>query len=160
MQLVYFILLILGSLIAMEFVAYGIHRFIFHGLLWRIHQSHHVPDQGIFELNDLFSLFFGVVSVGLIVYGSADPLNSTAYPIGIGILIYGVAYFIVHDLFTHRRFYPFNTDIKSLRILKRGHQRHHQTIDKVGQEPYGLFLFDYELFGKARRRTRKSSTSE
>lgn len=156
MQIVFFIFLVIGSTAAMEFIAYGVHRFLFHGLLWKIHLTHHKAGQGLFELNDLFSLFFGLVSVGLILWGSAAPLNSTAYPVGIGILIYGMAYFIIHDLFTHRRFYPFNSNKVWLRVLRRGHQRHHQTVDKVGQEPYGLFLFDYELFGRPHRRSERS----
>ncbi|MDR8392102.1 hypothetical protein NC796_13190 [Aliifodinibius sp. S!AR15-10] len=130
----------------MEIASYVLHRFIFHGILWDIHESHHRPAHGWFEMNDLFSLIFAMVSIGLIVWGSEDPLGSASFSIGTGIAVYGVLYFIIHDLFAHKRFMPFKSDSKIMQLIRRAHQRHHQSVDQEGQEPYGLFLFPYDKY--------------
>lgn len=130
----------------MEVISYLVHRYLFHGILWNIHESHHKPTYGWFELNDLFSLFFAAVSVGLMFRGMQDPLNSVAFALGVGIAVYGLLYFIIHDLFAHKRFMPFKSDSKIMRLIRRAHQRHHQSVDKEGQEPYGLFLFPYDKY--------------
>jgi len=134
----------------MEIISYLVHRFIFHGLLWEIHRSHHEPNHGLFELNDLFSIFFAGVSVYLMYLGINAPLQSTVFGIGAGIAVYGVLYFVIHDLFAHKRFLPFKSDSKIMRLIRYAHQRHHQSIDKDGQEPYGLFLFPYDKYKKKR----------
>ncbi|MDX1636784.1 MAG: hypothetical protein R3281_02365 [Balneolaceae bacterium] len=135
----------------MEIVSYLLHRYLFHGVLWEIHESHHTPTHGRFEMNDLFSLFFAAVSVGLMVWGSGSPLDSAAFALGVGIAIYGLLYFVIHDLFAHKRFMPFNSDSRLMRLIRRAHQRHHQSADKEGQEPYGLFLFPYDKYRKDNR---------
>ena len=72
--------------------------------------------------------------------------NETAVPIGLGIAVYGFVYFIIHDFFTHRRFLPFGSGNKFLLTIRAAHQRHHQSIEKDGLEPFGLFIFDYKKF--------------
>ncbi|NGP88390.1 sterol desaturase family protein [Fodinibius halophilus] len=146
MDLLIFIGWILLGFAGMEIVSYLVHRFIFHGLLWRIHRSHHEPTHGLFELNDLFSLFFAGVSVYLIYSGVENPLASASFAVGVGIAVYGMLYFIIHDLFAHKRFMPFKSDSKIMRLIRYAHQRHHQSIDKDGEEPYGLFLFPYDKY--------------
>ncbi|WP_138430629.1 sterol desaturase family protein [Fodinibius saliphilus] len=137
---------ILLGFAGMEIISYLVHRFIFHGLLWQVHRSHHESTHGLFEMNDLFSLFFAGISLYLIYVGIDSPLTSVNFAIGSGIAIYGVLYFIIHDLFAHKRFMPFKSDSKIMRLIRYAHQRHHQSIDKKGQEPYGLFLFPYDKY--------------
>lgn len=156
MDLLIFFAFVLGGFAGMEIISYLIHRYLFHGLLWEIHKTHHEAHHGLFELNDLFSLFFGAVSVGLIYYGSANPLQSPAFATGMGIAVYGILYFIIHDLFAHKRFLPFKSGSKIMRLIRRAHQNHHQSADKEGQEPYGLFLFPYDEYPE-HKRTRSGS---
>lgn len=146
-----FVLLTLTGFAGMEIISYLVHRFLFHGLLWDIHKSHHEAHHGPFEANDLFSLFFASVSIGLMYMGYLDPLNSIFFALGTGIAVYGILYFIIHDLFAHKRFLPFKSDSKIMRLIRRAHQRHHQSIDKGGQEPYGLFLFPYDEYPEHKR---------
>lgn len=134
--------LILGF-IGMEIFSYAVHRFIFHGILWKIHATHHKAHKHLFEPNDFFSLFFALVSIGLMIFGDSD-----AFAVGLGISIYGFVYFITHDLFTHRRFLPFKSKNKLLLLIRAAHQRHHQSVEKHGLEPFGLFLFDFQKFRK------------
>lgn len=136
-----FIGLTIVGFAGMEIFSYLVHRFLFHGILWRVHQTHHKPHKFPIELNDVFSIVFALLSIGLIVSG-----NEYAFPIGLGIAIYGFVYFILHDFFTHRRFLPFGSQNKILLTIRSAHQRHHQSIEKDGLEPFGLFWFDYKKF--------------
>ena len=140
-------LIILGFA-GMEILSYIVHRFLFHGIFWRIHRTHHVARKGWFELNDVFSLIFGAVSICLIIFAEKPLVNSISFPIGLGIAVYGIFYFIVHDAFTHRRFVPFNTENLIFKIIRAAHQSHHQTIEKQGIEPFGLFVFNYRKFSE------------
>lgn len=143
----------------MEIVSYLVHRYLFHGILWNIHASHHKPTHGRFEANDLFSLFFATISIGMMYGGSGDPLHATLFAVGAGIALYGILYFIIHDLFAHKRFMPFRSDSRVMRLIRRAHQRHHQSVDKHGQEPYGLFLFPYDRY-RIEKSTRNADTTK
>lgn len=148
MEILSFLGFVVLGFAGMEIISYLVHRFIFHGLLWQIHRSHHEPRHGLFEMNDIFSLFFAGVSVYLMYRGIQAPLESVSFAIGTGIAVYGVLYFVIHDLFAHKRFMPFKSDSKIMRLIRYAHQRHHQSVDKEGQEPYGLFLFPYDKYKK------------
>ena len=80
------------------------------------------------------------------IFAERPLTDSIAFPIGFGIALYGVFYFIIHDLFTHRRFLPFKSKNKLFLTVRAAHQRHHQTAEKKGIEPFGLFVFDYGKF--------------
>lgn len=141
-----FALLTFLGFAGMEAFSYVVHRWLFHGVFWKIHETHHLPRKGSFEMNDLFSAGFGLVSVLLIVFAEYPLQESIAFPLGLGIAIYGVLYFIIHDLFTHRRFLPFASSNWIFLSIRSAHQTHHQTIEKDGQEPFGLFVYDYRRF--------------
>lgn len=149
-----FLLLVAAGFAGMEVASYLIHRYLFHGMLWRVHATHHRPHPGPFEPNDLFSLAFAAVSIGLMWAGRTDPTGGWTFPIGTGIALYGILYFVLHDLYTHRRFLPFSTRNNALHTIRRAHQRHHQRVDRRGQEPYGLFLFPYAVYRTPFRRRR------
>jgi beta-carotene 3-hydroxylase len=141
-----FIALTILGFIGLEIFSYVVHRWLFHGVLWRVHQTHHVARKGAFELNDLFSVIFATTSILLIIFAEKPLLDSISFPIGLGIAVYGAVYFVAHDLFTHRRFSPFNSSNKLLLTIRAAHQKHHQTAEKHGIEPFGLFIFDYAKF--------------
>ena len=149
-----FVFLILCGFVGLEFFSYAVHRWIFHGVLWKIHKTHHIARKGGFEANDIFSVVFAFVSIGLIVFAEKPYFDSVALPIGLGIAIYGAFYFILHDLFTHRRFLPFKAQNLLFLTIRAAHQRHHQTAKKHGIEPYGLFIFN---FGKFKKRISSSN---
>ncbi|MGI8494926.1 MAG: sterol desaturase family protein [Pyrinomonadaceae bacterium] len=137
--MIQFLLFAILGFIGMEIFSYFAHRFLFHGIFWKIHVAHHQPRKSFFELNDIFSLIFALITITLIIFG-----NEFAAPIGFGIAVYGVLYFIVHDLFTHRRFLPFKSKNEIILNVRAAHQKHHQSVKKAGLEPFGLFLFNYK----------------
>lgn len=136
MTIVQFILVAVMAFCAMEFVSYGVHRFLYHRVFWFIHRSHHAPRTGPFERNDLFPVVFAAGSCLLIALGLAGKPFSPVLAAGIGITAYGAVYFIVHDLYIHRRVKLFALRIPFLLALKKAHAVHHRT----GGEPYGLLL--------------------
>lgn len=136
----------------MEIASYILHRYLFHGILWKIHESHHRHTHGPFELNDVFSVVFAAIAIALMITG-ADTFRETAsFGIGLGITLYGILYFIIHDIFTHKRFVNLKSENKLIQLVKRAHQNHHQDVGQKGQEPYGLFLFPYDKYPKKERK--------
>lgn len=131
-------LVVCASFCGMECFTALFHRWIMHGLLWRIHRTHHVrTGRGPFELNDVFVAFFTLCAVGLIVIGLPDGLTVW---VGSGIAIYGTAYFIMHDVVIHRRFArPPAPTHPYLRAVYRAHMAHHKHVDNDAGEAYGLF---------------------
>ncbi|MEO1021196.1 MAG: sterol desaturase family protein [Bacteroidota bacterium] len=146
------VLSIVAGVVAMEFVSYALHRWLFHGVLWRIHETHHKPHHGWFELNDIFSLGFAAISTGLIIKGADTLWLTPEFGIGVGIALYGLLYFIIHDVFTHKRLGSMKSDNAFIRLVRRAHQKHHQDVGKKGQEPYGLFLFPYDKYPERKRK--------
>lgn len=148
-----FIALTTLGFVGMEAFSYVVHRWLFHGIFWGVHKTHHYPRKGPFEMNDLFSAGFGLASILLLVLAEYPLTESVSFPLGLGIAIYGVLYFIVHDLFTHRRFLPFASGNRILLSIRGAHQTHHQTVEKEGMEPFGLLVFNYSRFkGKRPKR--------
>lgn len=123
--------------VGLEILSIFMHKYIFHGPLWFIHQSHHEKRKGIFETNDLFSLFFTFAGLGLILWGRGH--SPFIWATGLGVSLYGTIYFVIHDLMSHRRFYPLKTQNKWINFFVFDHRKHHQRVDKKGQGPWGLF---------------------
>ncbi|MDH4069688.1 MAG: sterol desaturase family protein [Ignavibacteria bacterium] len=130
--------LIIGifSFATMELVSYLAHRYVYHGIGWVFHRSHHTRREGIFELNDIFPMIFSVIAISLMLWGfeaDADEVVAAA----IGVSAYGMIYFIIHDLYIHRRAKWLSLRIPFLLEVKKAHAIHH----KYGGEPFGLLLF-------------------
>jgi len=136
--------IILGFAI-MEFSGWAIHKYLMHGPLWSIHKTHHQPSKSWFELNDLFSLLFGSIAVVLIILG----IESFDYRfwMGIGISLYGLLYFFLHDVLIHRRVKLFHRPGNFfLRGIFKAHQAHHKTNKKDDAVSFGLFVVPKKYF--------------
>lgn len=132
-----FILITLAAFVVMEGVSYVAHRYVYHGLLWVLHKSHHTPRKGFFELNDFFPLFFSLVAIGLMWYSFGYPERADILAATIGVTMYGIVYSTIHDLYVHRRMNLPSPRIPYLQQVKKAHMVHHMT----GGEPYGLLVF-------------------
>jgi beta-carotene 3-hydroxylase len=127
--------------VSMEYVAWFTHKYVMHGFLWVLHEDHHRPRHRGLQKNDLFAVFFSLVSFALIFPGllyRVWPLASA----GFGVALYGVGYMLFHDVMFHRR-------VRGVRLRPRGaylqhivraHRLHHQVGDKVGGVSFG-FLY-------------------
>jgi len=130
---------LLAFFFLMEGVAWFTHKFIMHGFLWVWHKSHHEPRKGVLELNDLFGFMFAIPSVVLIVLGAAE--FDWRFFAGLGIALYGFAYFLVHDVFVHQRVkWLTKTQVPYFKAMRQTHHLHHAVHTKEGAQAFG-FLF-------------------
>ena len=129
----------------MECASWFIHKYILHGWLWKIHETHHRNSKSFFELNDLVSLFFATSSIVLIIYGLRD--KDFKLWMGAGIAFYGILYFILHDIFIHKRIKFFKRiDNKYIQAISRAHRTHHKHLSKNPSESFGLLWVNKKFF--------------
>ncbi len=147
MDIFFWIVIVIGTFIFMEFNAWFMHKYIMHGFLWVLHKDHHKKDHNSwFERNDMFFLFYAILSVGSFFLWETGIL-SIGLPIGIGIFLYGLTYFLVHDIFIHQRFKIFKkTNNKYARALRRAHKIHHKNINKEKGECFGMLWVPLKYF--------------
>lgn len=149
MQTLYWILIFFGTFFIMEFNAWFTHKYIMHGFLWSLHKDHHIKDHDSwFERNDFFFIFYAIVSMTFIVLWS-DYNLWIGLPIGLGILAYGISYFIVHDIFIHQRFKLLrNINNRYAKGIRRAHKMHHKHIGKEKGECFGMLFVPFKYFKK------------
>ncbi len=135
------------TFIIMESVTWLTHKYVMHGFLWVLHEDHHQPKyKGIFEKNDLFFVIFAIPSVLLFYLGLRNELNYLFF-IGLGILLYGVAYFLIHDVLIHQRLKWFKkTKNRYLIGLRKAHKRHHKHLGREDGECFGMLFVPFKYF--------------
>ncbi len=135
----------------MEFMAWFSHKYIMHGFLWNLHSDHHKKDHDSwFERNDAFFIFYAIVSIVFFLLWKYDILI-IGLSIGVGIFVYGLAYFMVHDIFIHQRFKIFkNINNRYARAVRRAHKMHHKHIGKTDGECFGMLLFPWKYYKEAK----------
>ncbi|VVB15636.1 unnamed protein product [Arabis nemorensis] len=135
-----------GAAVGMEFWARWAHRALWHASLWNMHESHHKPREGAFELNDVFAIVNAVPAIALLHYGFFNKglVPGLCFGAGLGITVFGIAYMFVHDGLVHKRF-PVGpiANVPYLRKVAAAHQLHH--TNKFKGVPYGLFLGPKEV---------------
>ena len=134
----------------MESVAWFTHKYIMHGFLWKLHNDHHnTGETGFFEKNDSFFLIFAIPGFLLILTGSLNQFDYRFW-IGLGITLYGIAYFFVHDIFIHQRFKILrNSNNIYLRAIRKAHKVHHRHLGKENGECFGMLLVPLKYFAEA-----------
>ena len=149
MKIALWILIVLSRFCIMEFMAWFTHKYVMHGFLWSLHKDHHKKDHDSwFERNDAFFIFYAVVSMVLFYLGNYTWFWS-GWPLGFGILAYGIAYFMVHDIFIHQRFKIFrNANNWYARGVRRAHKIHHKHLGKEDGECFGMLLVPFKYFKK------------
>jgi beta-carotene 3-hydroxylase len=139
-------LIVLATFWMMEFVAWFAHKYVMHGFLWFLHEDHHVKEPGFFEKNDAFFLIFAIPSWLCIMLGMMNGYW-VSVSIGAGIAVYGLAYFVVHEVFIHRRFNWFkNTKSVYLASVLRAHKMHHKHLGRQRGESFGMLIINPKYF--------------
>jgi beta-carotene 3-hydroxylase len=146
----------LATVIFMEFMAWFTHKFVMHGFLWYLHRDHHQGHEGFFEKNDAFFLIFAVPSAYCFVTGIMN--SDFRLFVGIGIALYGFAYFLVHDVIIHQRFkWLRNLDNDYIKAIRRAHKIHHKHLGKEHGENFGMLVVPQKYFREAKKNFSKSS---
>ncbi|MGV1013084.1 MAG: beta-carotene hydroxylase [Flavobacterium sp.] len=143
------ILVFFATFCIMEFMAWFSHKYIMHGFLWVLHADHHNKDHDSwFERNDAFFIFYAVVSIGCFLLWQKG-IFDLGIAVGLGIFAYGLAYFMVHDIFIHQRFKLFrNADNIYSRAVRRAHKMHHKHIGKEHGECFGMLVVPFKYYKK------------
>ena len=135
------ILIVIGTFLFMEGVAWFTHKYIMHGILWSWHRSHHTVHKHFFEMNDLFAVVFSIPSIVLLVLGYSNESLSILKFFGFGILGYGIFYSIFHDIIVHRRIkIKYKAKSSYMKRIMNAHYYHHKKHTKEGGEAFG-FLY-------------------
>jgi beta-carotene 3-hydroxylase len=130
-------------------MAWFTHKYIMQGFLWVLHADHHKKDDDSwFERNDVFFIFYAVVSISCFLLWQ-NGVFELGITVGFGIFAYGVAYFIVHDIFIHQRFKLFrNANNFYAKAVRRAHKMHHKHIEKGDGECFGMLIVPFKYFKK------------
>jgi beta-carotene 3-hydroxylase len=132
------------TVLAMEGVAWASHRYIMHGFGWSWHRDHHEPHDKLLEKNDLFAIVGAAMSSSMFAVGSPMIRGAAAWEpgtwIGLGILIYGVIYTLIHDGLVHQRWFRWVPKRGYAKRLVQAHKLHHATVGKEGGVSFG-FVF-------------------
>ena len=151
MTVILYIGVFLATFIIMEGITWLSHRYVMHGFLWYLHKDHHQPEPGFFEKNDAFFIIFAVPSILLILFGTYDKVW-WMQSVGFGIMAYGAAYFIVHDVIIHQRFKWFTrSNNKYVRAIRRAHKMHHKHLGKYQGESFGMLWVAKKYWEKIQR---------
>lgn len=134
----------------MECVTWLTHKYVMHGFLWYLHRDHHQPRYSLFEKNDAFFLIFAIPSFLLMLFGAKAGFDFR-FSIGLGIMLYGFAYFFVHDIFIHQRFKILrNASNWYARGLRKAHKVHHKHLGKEEGECFGMLFVPLRYFKEAK----------
>jgi len=138
------ILIVLASAAAMELVAWSSHKYIMHGFGWGWHRDHHEPHDKLLEKNDLYALVGAGMSISMFALGSPLVMGQHAWwPgtwIGLGILVYGIIYTLIHDGLVHQRYFRWVPKRGYAKRLVQAHKLHHATIGKEGGVSFGFVV--------------------
>lgn len=133
------LLLFAATVLAMEVVAYVAHRWIMHGPGWFLHESHHRPRTGNWELNDLYAVIFAIPSFFLILGGVQLGWGAWATWVGAGIAAYGAIYFGFHDVIVHKRInHHYVARSAYMKRIVQAHRLHHAVETKHGTVSFGF----------------------
>ncbi len=152
MQVFLYIIILLGTFMIMEGITWLTHRYVMHGFLWYLHEDHHRKRPGFFEKNDAFFVIFAVPSMLLIFFGTFKGDFWWLQPIGFGIMMYGAAYFIVHDVIIHQRFKWFSRSNSTyVRTIRWAHKMHHKHLNRHQGESFGMLMVHKKYWEKIRK---------
>lgn len=130
----------------MEFIAWATHKYVMHGFLWNLHKDHHqVNKNRIIENNDAFFLIFALPGAVFMILGS------TFLFVGIGITLYGFAYFIIHEVFIHQRIKLFKrTTLTYFKAIRKAHKVHHKSQEKENGKCFGMLIVPLKFWREAK----------
>ena len=151
MNWIFFIFIVLAAFFTMEGITWLTHRFVMHGFLWYLHRDHHQIGPGLFEKNDAFFLIFAIPSWLFIMLGLQHK-NFGVAAVGFGIALYGLAYFIVHEVIIHQRFKWFTRSNNIyVRSIRWAHKMHHKHLGKQDGESFGMLMVAKKYRDKVRK---------
>jgi beta-carotene 3-hydroxylase len=151
MNMILYCLIALACFFLMEGVSWFMHKYVMHGFLWYLHKDHHQSGKKIIEKNDLFFLIFAIPGWLCVMLGWR---NETWWvvSVGAGITLYGVAYFVVHEIIIHQRFKLFTkSNTRYIKAMRWAHKMHHRHLNKENGESFGMLFIARKYWEKIKR---------
>ena len=151
MTIAIYILITISAFLVMEAITWFSHKYVMHGFLWYLHEDHHQPKYAnTFEKNDWFFVYFAIISISLFYSGSfIEGLEFCTY-IGLGILGYGLAYFMVHEIIIHKRLFSnWKQEFFYFKALQKAHRMHHSHLGPEDGECFGMLWVPCKYFKEA-----------
>lgn len=146
---VFGVIILLLTFFGMEFMAWATHKFVMHGLMWYFHKDHHQEEPGFFERNDVFFLIYAIPSWLCIMLGLINEVYPAVW-IGFGIALYGFTYFMIHDVYIHRRFkWLRDIDHPYFYAIRKAHKVHHKHLGKHHGECFGMLIVPRKYYKEA-----------
>lgn len=141
----------LATFCAMEGITWLTHKYVMHGFLWYLHEDHHQKGPGFFEKNDAFFIIFAIPSWLCIMLGLMNQYYWVA-SIGAGIALYGLAYFVVHEVIIHQRIRLFTrSNNRYIKTIRWAHKMHHKYLQKEEGESFGMLVVARKYHEKVKR---------
>ncbi|GAB4198720.1 MAG: sterol desaturase family protein [Bacteroidia bacterium] len=145
-----YILITILTYILMEGVTWMMHKYVMHGFMWKFHEDHHdvrKQEHPFFQKNDVFFLMFAIPSILMFLIGTLLDGYTFLIFIALGVTLYGLTYFLIHDVLIHRRFkFLDKYDNPYFRALRKAHKAHHKHLGKEDGECFGLLLVPRKFF--------------
>jgi beta-carotene 3-hydroxylase len=149
--------IVVFTFFTMEGAAWFTHKYIMHGVGWYFHRDHHVHPPGFFEKNDVFFLIFAIPSWLFTMTGMMHG-NDWKLWVGVGIALYGIAYFLVHEVFIHQRIRWFRQSRHPyFRAIRKAHYTHHRNTGKENGVCFGMLWVPVKYL-RAEYKTRKTAS--
>jgi len=151
MNFIFYCLIALATFFLMEGITWLTHKYVMHGFVWYLHEDHHNPKHHVFEENDAFFIIFAIPSWLCIMLGS---MNEAWWivSIGAGIALYGLAYFLVHDVIIHQRFKIFSrSNNRYVKAIRWAHKMHHRHLNKEDGESFGMLFVAKKYWEKIKQ---------
>lgn len=146
-----YLLILLSIFFLMEGITWLTHRYVMHGFLWFLHEDHHRKRPGFFEKNDAFFVIFAIPSFLSILYGTLQKVY-WVQAIGFGVMAYGFAYFLVHDVIIHQRFrWLTRSGNVYVRTIRWAHKMHHKHLGKEDGESFGMLMVHRKYWEKIKK---------
>jgi beta-carotene 3-hydroxylase len=147
----------LAAFCVMEGITWLTHRYVMHGFLWFLHKDHHQKGPGFFEKNDAFFLIFAIPSWLLIMLGVIYR-SELSIAIGSGITLYGLAYFMVHEVIIHQRLKFFSRSNNTyVRTIRWAHKMHHKHLEKYDGESFGMLWVAKKYWDKVKEDKKRNT---
>lgn len=155
MNAVLYISILVGVFLIMEGITWLTHRYVMHGFLWFLHEDHHKKRPGFFEKNDAFFVIFAIPSFLSILFGTINKIY-WLQAVGFGVMAYGFAYFLVHDVIIHQRFkWLTRSNNLYIRTIRWAHKMHHKHLNKDQGESFGMLMVHKKYWDKIRSDKRR-----
>jgi beta-carotene 3-hydroxylase len=139
------------AFLIMEGIAWLAHKYLMHGPLWHLHSDHHTGGYHPFQKNDYFFVIFAIPCMLSTMIGGWYQ-QYWLFAFGVGIFLYGVCYFLVHDVVIHQRFKWFaRSNSRYIKVLRWAHKMHHKHLNKEHGESFGMLLVHKKYWEKVKR---------